>query len=134
MTRKKPNDDPALAMCVLWQAKCDRLEENATLASQREQVVFDLAYDDPEKPEAERLFMAAAQVRDRIADELDTLARAIFACAAQTLEGAKAKLAVAIRSEAPSLTDPMPPWPYLRSVLDDLDRFVLAADEKAAEA
>jgi uncharacterized protein involved in exopolysaccharide biosynthesis len=123
--RPKPNDDPALAMCVLWQANCDRLVENAMLASRREQVFFDAS--DDEKPEAERQHLAAARVRDRIIDELDILARAIFATPAQSLEGTAAKLAVAIRGEAPSATDPNPPWPYLRSVLNDLTRFVAAA-------
>ncbi|GIL37813.1 hypothetical protein [Roseiterribacter gracilis] len=125
--RPKPNDDRALAMCVLWQSNCDRLEENAKLASRYEQRVFDLGETSDERPEAQRQYIAAAKVRDRIADDLEILGRAIFATAAQSYEGASAKLAVAIRGESPSLTDPNPPWPQLRSVLDDLTRLVAAS-------
>src|SRR4051812_13987283 len=131
-TSAKPNDDPALAMCTLWQANCDRLEETASLASQRERVLFDMDEDDSGRAEAQRQHLAAARVRDRIADDLDTLARAIFKFEAQSFEGTGAKLAVAIRSEAPSLTDPNQPWPYLRSVLNDLMRLVAASKEPAA--
>src|SRR4051812_36329478 len=120
----RPNDDPALAMCTLWQTNCDRLEEAATLASRREQVLFDMDEDDGGRAEAERQHLAAARVRDRISDDLDTLARAIFKFEAQTFEGTAAKLAVAIRGDAPSLNDPSQPWPNLRSVLNDLMRLI----------
>ncbi|GIL39223.1 hypothetical protein [Roseiterribacter gracilis] len=125
----KPNDDPALAMCSLWQTNCDKLEDAATLASRCEQVLFDMDADDAGRPEAERQHLAAARARDRISDDLDSLARTIFRFEAKTFEGTAAKLAVAIRGDAPSPTDPNPPWPQLRSVLDDLVRLVAASDK-----
>jgi hypothetical protein len=126
----KPNDDPALATCVIWQADCDRMIEAVRFASARESELFG-ATDDA-RAEAERLYLAAAKVRDRQIDELEILTRAVFKLKAQSFEGAAAKLAVAIRSEAPSLTDPNPPWPYLRSVGADLDRLVAALKANTA--
>jgi hypothetical protein len=122
-----PNDDPALAACALWHVNCDRLGEAAILASQREQVLFDTDESDPGWTEIERQSLAAERVRDWIGEELDTLGDAIFKLQARTFEGAAAKLAVVIRGEAPSFDDPSPPWPNLRSVLNDLTRLVAAS-------
>jgi hypothetical protein len=122
-----PNDDPALAVCALWHVNCDRLEEAAALASQREQVLFDTDESDPGWAEIERQSLAAERVHDWIGEELETLGDAIFKFQARTFEGVAAKLVVALRSEAPSLDDPDRPWPYFRSVLNDLTRLVAAS-------
>jgi hypothetical protein len=123
--RFKPGDDPVLAMCALWQANCVRLEEACTVASRREQALFDAT--DADRPEAERQHLEAARVRDRMSDELYAQAESIFKVGAQTFEGVAAKLAVVVQLEAPSPTDPLPPWPYFRSVQDDLARLIAAA-------
>jgi hypothetical protein len=120
MTAAKPNNDPALAMCVLWQRDRDQYEELLRLASQREREVFAAA---PElQAEAERLYKEAAQVSDHLGDQLERFTRAIFRTKAQTLEGAVAKLAVVIRHVAPSPRSDQEPWPYLRNIYADLER------------
>ncbi|MDB5367828.1 MAG: hypothetical protein JWM77_3755 [Rhodospirillales bacterium] len=121
----KPNNDPALAMCVLWQRDRDQYEELLRLASQREREVFAAA---PEmKAEAERLYKAAARVSDRVGDQLERFTRSIFRTKAQTLEGAIAKLAVVIRHVAPSPLSDQEPWPFLRNVYTDLERLHVAS-------
>ncbi|GIL38149.1 hypothetical protein [Roseiterribacter gracilis] len=123
--------DPALVMSALWQDDCDRLEEAVRFASQRELAVINAANED-ERVEAERVYIAAAKVRDRQVDRLDILLDAIFQTKAQSFEGAAAKLAVAIRADATSPDDPERPWPHLRSVHADLDRLIAALKNAAA--
>src|SRR4051812_4482691 len=96
----KPNNDPALAMSVMWQADCDRLEEAVRLASARERALFNA--NDDTHAEAERLFLAAAKVRDQWCDKLQIRTEAIFKTPAQSFEGIAAKVAVLLRNEAPS--------------------------------
>jgi hypothetical protein len=124
MSRSKPNDDPALAMSVMWQADCDRLEETVHLAALRERVWLDSTDDN--RAEAERLYIAAARVRDDWCDRVEAKTQAVFRLQAQSFEGVAAKVAVLLRDSAPSPNDPTPPWTYLRSVQADLDRLVAA--------
>lgn len=117
----KPNDDPALAMSVLWRDKWRELEQLSKLASRREQTMFDA--DDAGRPEAERAFEEVRKVRDRAADRVETMIRGIFKMKASSLEGVFAKLDVAMRYHAPSETSDEPQWQHFRSVLRDLHRF-----------
>jgi hypothetical protein len=121
----RPNDDPALAMCVLWQRDRDHYDDMLRLASQRERAVFDAAPELHE--EAQRLARAATKVSDELGDRLAGFTRAIFRTKAQSLEGAVAKLAVAIRHTAPSSSGDEEPWRYLRDVHADLERLHAAA-------
>jgi hypothetical protein len=131
MTRlPEPNNDPALAISAVWQADCDRLEEAVHLASLRERIWLDATDDN--RAEAERLYIAAARVRDQWCDKLSAKTQAVFRFQAQSFAGVAAKVAVLLRDSAPSPTDPSEPWCYLRSVRDDLDRLVAAM--KAAVA
>jgi hypothetical protein len=131
MTRlPEPNDDPALEVSALWNADCDRLEEAVHLAAMRERVWLD-AMDD-NRPEAERLYVAAARVRDQWCDRIEAKTQAVFRIPAQSFEGVAAKVAVLLRDSAPSPDDPMPPWTYLRSVKCDLDRLVATLKDAAA--
>jgi hypothetical protein len=121
----RPNDDPALAMCVLWQRDRDQYDDMLRLTMQRERALFDATPELHE--EAQRLFRAAAKVSDELGDRLGRFTRAIFRTKAQSLEGAVAKLAVAIRDGAPSSRADEEPWPYLRNVHADLERLHAAA-------
>jgi protein-disulfide isomerase len=114
------NDDPTLAMCKLWQRDRDHFDELLRLTSQRERIVFNATPEQHE--EAQRLFQAAAKVSDEHGDKLERFTRAIFRSKAQSLEGAVAKLAIAIRHTAPSPQTNQEPWPYLRNVQADLER------------
>jgi primosomal protein N'' len=127
------DDDPALAMCVQWQRDRDQYDDLLYLASQRECDVFAAA---PElQAEAQRLYEAAANASDRVGDQLERATRAIFRTKAQTLEGALAKLAVAIRHCAPSPRSDQEPWPYLRNVHADFERLHAAnANDRAGTA
>jgi hypothetical protein len=120
MTQRPPNNDPALAMATLWQGDRARFDEALRLCSQRERVFFRATTG--EKAEAERLLRAAEKVRDDMADKLESFTQAIFKTNAQSLEGASAKLAVAIHHCAPSDDSDEEPWPFLRNVHADLER------------
>lgn len=127
--RAKPNDDPALAMSTMWLAQRDQYEDLLRHASERERAVLQLSFgaDPTLRDEAQRQFEAATRASDVLGDKLDTFASAIFATKAQTLEGAAAKLTVAIRLAAPADDSEDEPWPSLRSVQADLDRLRAAA-------
>jgi hypothetical protein len=111
-------------MCGLWQADYDRLEEAARQASARERSFMDAKSD--ARSDAERQFLAAAKIRDDLLDKLYREARAISRTKARSFQGAAAKLGVVIRENQPSAEDPTPPWPCLRSVLNDLNRLIAA--------
>ncbi|MDB5367276.1 MAG: hypothetical protein JWM77_3203, partial [Rhodospirillales bacterium] len=123
--RPKPDDDRTIAMSANWHAAYEQFEEAVAVASEREQAFFEAT---PERrAEAKRVAVAAARVRDHRTDKLQVLADAIFRTKARTLEGVAAKFTVAMRDCEPSPTDPIPPWPYLRSIQADLDRLIAAA-------
>ncbi len=131
MTRlREPNDDPAIAVSALWNLDCDRLEEALHLASLRERAWLEATDDN--RAEAERLYLAAARVRDDWCDRIEAKTQAVFRIRARSFEGIAAKVAVLLRDGAPSPDEPSPPWPYLRSVRDDLDRLVEALKDATA--
>ncbi|GIL41224.1 hypothetical protein [Roseiterribacter gracilis] len=125
-----PMQDPAVLKSLQWQRHCDRLEEAVRLTSARERALHNAT--DGGRDEAQRLFVAAAKVRDDFIDDLEAQASALVHVPAQSFEGAAAKLAVVIRAEEPSPTDPTPPFPALRSVKADLDRLIAAMKGNAA--
>jgi hypothetical protein len=119
----KLNNDPALAMCMLWQRDRDQYDDMLHLTSLRER----LSIHAPADEEKRRVFQAQSKVTDRLSDKLERLTRAIFRTKAQSLEGATAKLAVILRHIAPSADSSEEPWPYLRNVQADLERLQKAA-------
>ncbi|WP_420240947.1 hypothetical protein [Roseiterribacter gracilis] len=123
MTNAPPNtppDDPALAMSRIWQADCDQLNRFCTTASNRERAMFDAPL--AERPAAERAYIEARDARDKLSDRLDACARALEKTKAQSIEGVAGKIAVTILQNAPEPQSAEPPWPMLRSCVDDLER------------
>lgn len=121
---EKPNDDPALAMTVLWNRDRDQYEKTLRLAAERESDLFKAS--PAKRNEAQRLYDAAYKSANHLGDQLERLTRAIFRSKAQTVEGAAAKLAVAIRDCAPGPRSEEAPWPYLRNIQADLERLAAA--------
>jgi hypothetical protein len=113
--------DPALVLCVRLRKFLQQQEQACANYSVKEQAM--LRATPAEKAKAKRDLRAAHRITVRWDNKISAHLHLIFAHRANSIEGAAAKVRVILDYGAPSEEAADFPWPFLRSVCLDLERF-----------